>query len=111
MIESDARKCAFLRNVSRETSINTKICTSRIEEADLVAADVVSARALASVEKLAEFSHRFLDKDAFCLFLKGQGCGTEIEKALESWKFRSETTKSLSDDTGVILKIWNLQSA
>lgn len=111
MIESDTRKCAFLRNVSRETFLNTKICTSRIENAEVVIADVVSARALASVEKLAEYSHRFLDDDAFCLFLKGQGCATEVENAHESWRFKSKTTKSLSDDTGVILKIWNLKSA
>lgn len=111
MIESDARKCTFLRNVSRETFVNTKICTSRIEDAELIVADVVSARALASVEKLLDYSYRFLNKDAFCLFLKGQGCAIEVENAHESWQFKSETTKSLSDDTGVILKIWNLKSA
>jgi 16S rRNA (guanine527-N7)-methyltransferase len=111
MIESDARKCAFLRNVSRETSLNTKIHTSRIEDATAIVADVVSARALATVEKLAEYSHRFLCKDSFCLFLKGQGCATEVENAHKSWEFESEMTESLSDDTGVILKIWNLKSA
>jgi len=111
MIESDARKCVYLRNVSRETSLNTKIHTVRIESTASIKADVVSARALASVETLLSFSEKFLTNNAFCLFLKGQACDTEEEKARESWSFQSEKIKSISDDTGSILKIWNLKRA
>jgi 16S rRNA (guanine527-N7)-methyltransferase len=49
LIESDTRKCAFMRNVSRETNINVEIITKRIEEVDDLKADVVTARALATV--------------------------------------------------------------
>ena len=111
MIESDARKCAFLRNVSRETSINTKIHICRIENAESISADVVSARALASVDALFEYSQRFLSKNAYCLFLKGQTCATEVENARDSWQFQSETTKSLSNGHGAILKAWNIKRA
>ena len=111
MIESDARKCAFLRNVSRETSINTKIHICRIENAESISADVVSARALASVDALFEYSQRFLSKNAYCLFLKGQTCATEVENARDSWQFQSETTKSLSNSHGAILKAWNIKRA
>ena len=111
MIESDARKCAYLRNVSRETSLNTRVHTVRIEKCVPIMADVVSARALASVETLFSFSQRFLTDSAFCLFLKGQACDTEEEKARASWSFQSEKTKSISDNTGSILKIWNLKRA
>jgi 16S rRNA (guanine527-N7)-methyltransferase len=111
MIESDARKCAYLRNVSRETSLNTKIHTARIEKSEVIMADVVSARALASVDMLLSLSQKFLTDSAFCLFLKGQACDKEEEKARESWIFQSEKTKSISDDTGSILKIWNIKRA
>lgn len=111
MIESDARKCAFLRNVSRETALNVKIHTTRIENAEEIIADVVSARALASVEVLLGYAQKFLPENAYCLFLKGQGCANEVEKAHESWCFQSEITKSLSDRSGVILKTWNIQRA
>lgn len=109
MIESDARKCAFLRNVSRETSLKTTVHTCRIESAPDIKADVVSARALASVDKLLEMSGNFLKQDAFCLFLKGQGCAIEVKNAQESWRFESETTESISDSAGEILKIWNIE--
>ncbi len=111
LIESDARKCAFLRNVSRETSINTKIHVCRIESAESISADVVSARALASVDVLFDYSQKFLSKNAYCLFLKGQSCATEVENARDSWQFQSETTKSLSDSHGAILKAWNIKRA
>lgn len=111
LIESDIRKCAFLKNVSRETFLNTEILSERIENVQYLQSDVVSARALAPVDKLFELSCHFLTDKAFCLFLKGKGCDKEIEKALESWRFQSETTKSISDDTGVILKVWNLERA
>jgi 16S rRNA (guanine527-N7)-methyltransferase len=111
MIESDARKCAFLRNVSRETFINSKIHTCRIESADSIPADVVSARALASVDALFDYSQKFLSKNAYCLFLKGQTCATEVENARDAWKFQSETTKSMSNSHGAILKAWNIKRA
>ncbi len=111
IIESDARKCAFLRNVSRETSLNTEIHTCRIEKATEIEADVVSARALASVDLLFDYSERFLSQKAYCLFLKGQACANELESARDSWLFRSETTKSMSDSLGVILKVWNIERA
>jgi len=111
LIESDARKSAFLRNVSRETSLRTKIHICRIEDADNIASDVVSARALASVDKLFDYSQKFLSKHGVCLFLKGQACASELEKARESWGFQCETTKSLSDGSGLILKAWNIHCA
>ncbi len=111
LIESDIRKCAFLKNVSRETNLNIKIIGDRIENIQDLQADVVSARALAQVDVLFDLSYRFLTDSAFCLFLKGKGCDKEVEKALESWRFQSQKTKSISDDTGVILKVWNLERA
>lgn len=111
LIESDARKCAFLRNVSRETSLNTKIHITRIENAEPIKADIVSARALASVDALLGFSQKFMADSAYCLFLKGQACATEVERARESWCFQSEVTESMSDEAGAILKIWNIKRA
>lgn len=111
MIESDARKCAFLKTVSRETFLNAEVLTDRIERVRDIKADVVSARALASVDKLLEYSSNFLSEPSICLFLKGQGCDIEVETARKSWSFQSETTKSMSDTAGAILKLWNIKRA
>ena len=109
LIESDERKCAFLKNVSRETLINTHVSNVRVENSKQVKADVVSARALAPVDKLLGLSHGFLTENAFCLFLKGQSCATEVEKAHESWNFCSKIMQSTSNDGGAVLKVWDIQ--
>ncbi|PCH98950.1 MAG: 16S rRNA (guanine(527)-N(7))-methyltransferase RsmG [Rhodobacteraceae bacterium] len=111
MIESDVRKCSFLRTVSRETFSKTEIHAVRIESAPDIQADVVSARALASVDQLLSYSEKFLGISGFCLFLKGQGCVTEVENAQESWKFEFSTTQSLTDLSAQVLKVWNIARA
>ena len=53
LVESDSRKCAFMRTVSRETNLsNVTIHNDRIENViGDIDADYVSARALASLNK------------------------------------------------------------
>lgn len=104
-VESDARKCAFLRNVSRETKTPITVHTVRIEEFNGVRADVVSARALASVGKLFEYAENILLPDAICLYLKGQNCESELDEASRNWTFQEEKFPSLTDENGTVLRI------
>ena len=61
-VESDERKCQFMRTVSRETSVPIRIHTQRIEalELDSVNPDIITARALASVSVLLDYVRRGL---------------------------------------------------
>ena len=104
-VESDARKCAFIRNVSRETSSPVTVHTERIEGFDSVKADVVSARALASIENLFEYTEKILKPDAICLYLKGQNCDSELEEASRSWTYEAEKFASKTDENGTVLRI------
>jgi 16S rRNA (guanine527-N7)-methyltransferase len=70
LIESDSRKCAFMRNVSREINLDVQIITKRIEEVTDIKADVITARALATVSQLLEYSKNILKDNGVCLFLK-----------------------------------------
>lgn len=105
MIESDNRKCSFLRTVARTLEIDINIVSQRIESVTGIQADVVSARALASVEQLLNYSAPILKPKGTCLFLKGQGCVSETEHAKESWSFAAHQTKSVTSDDGTILKL------
>lgn len=105
LVESDARKCAFLRNVSRETNIPVTVHTKRIESFDGVKADIVSARALASVDALFSYTENFLRKDGICLYLKGQTCESELEEASRSWTYEAEQFASKTDENGTVLRI------
>jgi len=109
LVESDGRKAAFLRSIARQTGAAVTVIDRRIEDLEPFGADIVSARALASLDTLLSYADRHLGKGGRALFLKGQGAGNEIEEALEHWRFDCETYESASNPEGVILSIGDIQ--
>lgn len=109
LIESDQRKCAFLRTVLRETGVQATVLTKRIEEADPQIADVLSARALADLSMLFEFTDRHMGADGLALFPKGANWRKEVDAAKESWSFQVDAVQSKTEPQAVILKIGELQ--
>ncbi|SHE31114.1 16S rRNA (guanine527-N7)-methyltransferase [Ruegeria intermedia] len=105
LVESDQRKSAFLRTVIRETGANCSVISKRIEMADPLKADVLSARALADLTTLLSFCDRHLQKNGVALFPKGAIWKKELEDAQREWKFDAEPIKSLTEPQAVILKI------
>jgi 16S rRNA (guanine527-N7)-methyltransferase len=111
LVESDLRKCAFLREVARATETPLYIHADRIETLSVTNADVVSARALAPLEKLLEYAGNMRSDEGKCLFLKGNTCNTEIQAALKKWAFDPEKFTSLTDPSGVVLRIGEFSRA
>ena len=105
LIESDQRKCTFLRTTIRELSLNATVLTRRIEEAPPQQADILSARALADLSDLLAFAERHLAPDGYALFQKGARWENEVLTARQAWTFRNEAIKSCTQDEAVILKI------
>ena len=87
LVESDLRKATFLRTVSRETGVPVDVRDGRIEALEPLGADVISARALAPLERLLGFAERHLAQGGTCLFLKGAQYEREIEDARRKWSF------------------------
>lgn len=109
LVEADARKCSFLRTVSRETNTPVEILANRIEEANIEQADIVSARALAPLTKLLEMTHGNLSPAGFALYLKGQSCDEEIAAASRAWSFSYEKFPSKTDADAAVLKVWDIE--
>lgn len=105
LVESDQRKCAFLRTVARETECKVQILSERVEKLIPINADVLTARALADLSKLLEFANLHLSRDGTCLFLKGANWKKEVQAAQDSWRFDYEAIKSETSDEAVILRI------
>ncbi len=82
LIESDQRKCAFLREVSRETQAAAQIHNGRIEDVLPTLGnepiEAISARALAPLPLLLGYSAPLLEKGAVGLFLKGEHYADEL---------------------------------
>lgn len=109
LIESDLRKSLFLENVSRETNVPVSVRTERIESIEDLKADVVTARALAPLPLLLEYTHPFMHETSEALFLKGKDVQNEIEMAKKKWDFDLEIFPSLTDSMAAILKIKHLK--
>lgn len=105
LVEVDQRKATFLRQVSRELGLNVTVLTERIEALTPRLADVVSARALASLSDLCNFAERHLDADGIAVFLKGTGAEAEIEVARRKWSFNLESFPSKTSADALVLKL------
>lgn len=105
LIESNQRKCAFLREASLATQAGVFIHNERVESITDLSVDLAVSRAVASVEKLLEFSNFILKKDGQCLFLKGKKWRDELTQAQLKWMMNETIIQSLTDKTGKILKL------
>ena len=86
LIESDLRKCVFLRTAVRELGLAATVLNTRAEDGPALSADVISARALAPLDTLLALSHRHLAPGGVMLFPKGRENEAELRKALETWR-------------------------
>jgi 16S rRNA (guanine527-N7)-methyltransferase len=105
LIESDTRKCAFLRTVIRETGVEAEVLNKRIEALAPMNANVVSARALADLPKLLAFAERHMSMDGLALFPKGSTWQNEVEDAQSQWNFEYQIAKSKTENGPAILKV------
>lgn len=105
LVESDQRKAAFLAAVLRETGVRADLRAERIEALPPLAADVLSARALAPLPRLLDHAARHLAPGGRALFPKGQTHGEEVAEGLASWQFRVQKHPSRTDSQAVILEI------
>jgi 16S rRNA (guanine527-N7)-methyltransferase len=81
LVESDARKAEFLREVARATGTPVRIISERIESLDPLGADILSARAVAPLGVLTAWAKRHLAPSGVALFAKGRQADREIAEA------------------------------
>jgi 16S rRNA (guanine527-N7)-methyltransferase len=120
LIEADARKAAFLREVARQTGVLAglsprvvvDILSIRAESARIEVNEslprVVCARALASLERLLALAAPLSPPGTTLLLCKGKGVARELQAAGKTWKFDVELVPSVTDQDGRIAVIENL---
>src|SRR6516162_5253130 len=86
LVEADSRKCAFLVEAARITGARITVLATRIEALSPRPFDVVTARALAPLERLIGLARPLLATDGLCLFLKGADTAAELTLARRRWK-------------------------
>ena len=113
LVESDHRKCAFLREVSRETQAPVEVHRARIEEIlpTLPDVDAISARALASMGILVEMTLERLESGSIAVFLKGQDVGSELTKMPIYSSLKLRLVASRTDPLGRIVVLGRTDQA
>ena len=112
LVESDQRKAAFLREVARQTGTIVDIRSIRIETAATqfkIRPQVVSARALASLDRLLELVQPFWTPDAIGLFPKGKDVERELDEARRRWRFAYALHPSVTDSSARVVVVRNVE--
>ena len=105
LVEANARKCAFLNEALRVTGTAATVHNTRIEALAPWTCAVISARALAPLERLLALAAPFIWPKTVSLFPKGQNVEEELTRATKSWRMEVERIASRSDPAGTILRI------
>lgn len=111
LVEALEKRCAFLREAARALELPARIHHGRAEALTVAELDVVTARAVAPLDRLLNIAAPHMGPGVVGLFLKGARVESELTRARETWNFQSRLTPSLSDPAGRVLRIWSLSPA
>jgi 16S rRNA (guanine527-N7)-methyltransferase len=108
LVESNQKKSAFLREAARVLSVPAIVHARRIEDfvsAPVQSFDVVTARALAPLDRLIGYASPLLKTGAVGLFPKGQDVEAELTAASKSWNIDADLVKSVTDSQARIVVV------
>ncbi len=111
LIESAGKKAAFLRTAAGHLNVPARIHSARIEAMwqKIETPQVVTARALASLNDLFGLAEPWLTNGAKAFFQKGRDYQREIDESRVGWSFDLVQHQSAIDQASVILEISNLR--
>jgi 16S rRNA (guanine527-N7)-methyltransferase len=107
-IESDGRKCAFLREAARATGAAAAIHPQRVEAIEpksLGTVDAVTARAFAPLPLTLELARPWMERGAIAVFPRGESAKDQIAALPEAWAYAIETLQSVVNPKAAILRI------
>ncbi|OGN41933.1 MAG: 16S rRNA (guanine(527)-N(7))-methyltransferase RsmG [Caulobacterales bacterium RIFCSPHIGHO2_01_FULL_70_19] len=108
LIDSLGKRCRFIQQVVEELDLPATVINGRAEVQTLTV-DVVTARAVAAMEKLLGYAQPYLQRGARGLFLKGEKAELEVAEARRVWQFDCDLSVSRSDPRGRIVSVRSLR--
>ena len=105
LVESNSYKAEFLRHVARKLGLNAIVHNARVEHLEPQEANIVSARAVASLKTLLKWTEIHLAKHGRGFFLKGSSLPQELQEAKLSRKFRYTQLQSWTTKSGIVLLV------
>lgn len=111
LVESNAKKAAFLRTILGSLGAPARVENARIEgcAATAEAYEIVTARALAPLPQLLGLAAPWLERGARGLFHKGRDYRREVEESRDEWVYDLLEHRSIVDPESIVLDIRNLR--
>lgn len=109
LVESDANKTEFMRQIVRETKCNANLHCARIEAYTGPRASTVTSRACAPLSRLLGYAAAVAAPSAKLLFLKGRNWQSELTESQAMWHIDYRCHTSCTDPEGIILEINEFQ--
>lgn len=111
LVESNAKKAAFLRTALGLAGAPAQVEQARIESCRAADSDfdVVTARALAPLDDLLALASPWLARGATGLFHKGRDYRRELQESRDGWDYDLLEHRSVADPESVVLEIRNLR--
>lgn len=110
LVEKSFRKCEFLRKAKLLSPNRVFVHQAKLEELAGQKFDIITSRALASLDKLLDYCQIFLKEDGYGLFLKGKNLEAELAEAKKLFDFSYELFPSLTSLESNIIKVYNLKA-
>ena len=111
LLDSDRRKCAFLRDTARRLALDVAVIDGRIEDVPGQGAAVLSARALAPLPALLGHAERHLAPAGKAIFPKGRRWQEEVDAARAGWRFALDAVPSRTENGAAILVVGEVSRA
>ena len=108
LVESDARKATFLREVARIALPRDQavvVHAQRLEGLPPFAVDAITSRGLAPLSVLLRYAVDFIGPNTVCLFPKGAKAEEELTEAGKEWRMRLERVPSITDPAATIFRV------
>lgn len=107
LVESNARKCAFLLETARQTGAAATVHSARIEDVigRYIGTHIVCARALAPLPQLLAWTEPLLTTGTTGLFPKGRDVDAELTAAAREWRFVYDLVPSRTESDARIVRV------
>jgi 16S rRNA (guanine527-N7)-methyltransferase len=109
LVESNNKKASFLTVAAAFSPNKVNIHNKNIKLLQTNSCDIITARAIASLDEIFELSSHLATSDTKYLLLKGKNISTEIKKALDNWNFEYIIHESKTSPEGSILEVQQLR--
>ncbi len=105
LVESIQKKARFLQQVVDTLGLAAEVRPERVEDLNGPIPDVITARAVSSVENILTWTRHMCYPTTTLLLLKGEKAQEEIDEAKKRWKFEYTLTPSVTSPTSHIVQI------